>query len=192
MATLPDIQYIYPYESPTPGSITVVATGLQIGAGEVLPPQVFDGIAECNFNLVSLTGTEDMKERQKAFEDILTNTQGKIGVLAHNFFFNLGVNEDESDEEMLDHAKAFYNYFKNFTCNESNDNTKPFNPIKAWGLKDEPIYYELDNKTTGYNLRTIYNYIRSGELARKKADPSKCPCQSCRKRRGQIHDRHSP
>lgn len=173
MATLPDLQYIYPYESPTPGNITVVATGLQRGAGEVLPQQVFDGIAECNFNLVSLTGTEDLENRKLGFIDTLKNTQGKIGVLAHNFFFNLGDNEHESDQEMLNHAKDFYDFFKNFTYSAQNDSTKSFEPIKAWGLKDEPIYYELDNKTTGYNLRTIYNYIRSGELARKKADQSK-------------------
>ncbi len=172
MATLPDasqdIVFIYPYESPTPGSITVVAYGMEREDGDIFTwDKVFKDVVACNFNLVCLKGKDE-----PAYKKTLANTQDKIGVMAtNNLLQPPHYNADQ--EKALQEAKNFYDTFKNFIPKDENGNPLRFQPIKAWALKDEPVYQELAYKHDGYNLRTIYNYIRSGELARKNADRTK-------------------
>lgn len=164
---IPDEMYRYPYESPTPGRITVIATGLQRDKGQVLSEEVFRNIVACNFNLVSLIGSNE-----DGFKKTLANTKGNIGVQATNYYL-LPPHSDDNQDMELQKAKDFYDAFKNFIPEDENGNPLDFEPIKAWSLKDEPVYKQLADKTNGYNLHTIYNYIRSGELARKNADQSK-------------------
>ncbi len=169
MAASKETGFSYPYASPTPGLITVVATGLEKELSEVFPTSVFEDLVECNFNLVSMEGSENHSSGTPAFMDTLANTKGKIGVLATNYYF-LPPHTSSNKDEFLGHARDFYDVFKNYTLEVSNQG---FEPIKAWALKDEPHYDQIDDITDGYNLHTIYDYIRNGEIARKKQDPSK-------------------
>ena len=167
-SNLPDTMFIYPYESPTPGSITVIAYGMERKDGDVFTwDKVFKDVVACNFNLVSLYGSDEPK-----FKETLANTQGKIGVMVTNYYLQ-PPHKKANQEEALQKAKNFYDAFKNFIPEDENGKPLRFQPIKVWALKDEPVYLDIADKTVGYNLHTIYNYIRRGELARKNADRTK-------------------
>lgn len=61
-SNMPDTMFIYPYESPTPGSITVIAYGMERKDGDVFTwDKVFKDVVACNFNLVSLYGSDEPK-----------------------------------------------------------------------------------------------------------------------------------
>lgn len=144
---LPDLQYVYQYESPTPGSITIAATGLERGDDEVFADSVFEDVVACNFNLVSLYGKDEPN-----FKKTLANIKGIIGVMATSYYLLLSPSKNQ--EEALQKAKHFYDVFKNFVPVDERGNSLGFEPITAWTPKDEPVYKQFADKTSGY----IVNY----------------------------------
>lgn len=139
----------YPYKAPVNGEIAVVATGVLRDRQPLASDTLMQQVADCGFNMVSLVGTIDIPKRLDEFKRSLANArEAGLGVLAANYFWNLNGHDPKAGTMW---AKKYLDEFRD-------DPT-----IVAWQLKDEPNYDQLTDTTDGYNLQTIYNYIRDND-----------------------------
>lgn len=155
----------YPYKSPTPDQISIMATGINSGNDkEVIPTEVFNGLYECNFNAAHLNGNIDDAYKKDVMVESLGNSKGEgyqINIIATCYFFNLLTAIDVNTD--LQRAKDFFDFFVNLRLYENRKGETVLNNANAiygWALRDEPTYSQLEDTADGYNLKTIYDYIQ--------------------------------
>lgn len=163
----------YPYKSPTPGSISIVATGISDGSKEadtkIIPIEVFNELGDCYFNAAHLYGSISKTEKEEALSASLANAAAaEIGIIASNFYFNI---HEQYGTLGFDKVKAFIEFFnKPRTFVDGNGEIQNIsNAIKGWVLKDEPTYTQISRPadSVSYNLKNVYDYILANDRQRR-------------------------
>lgn len=155
------------YVSPTPGEITLFASGIVADMVFLIDEEIFSELLACNFNTASVTCTIDMDDRRKLAQDSLKNAKSAgVKIIAGNYFFNLGDPPNNiTTDKCLDWAKKFYDVFK--AVNPNDVDTLANDIIKGWCMKDEPTYEQMtDSSPNAYNLRTMVNYMIDNDNTR--------------------------
>ena len=148
------------YNSPSPDEITIVATGIGTDGPDadrkVIPATLFRELKACNFNAAHLYGNIDDPKKKSALIASLSNAkEEKVNIIAGCYFFNL--NHAINPETDLQRAKDFFDFFKD------NTHTGNASVIKGWMMRDEPTAEMTQETGVGYNLKTIYEYIRTND-----------------------------
>lgn len=158
-----------PYKSPTPGSISIVATGISDGSKEadtkIIPIEVFNELIVCHFNAAHLYGSISKTEKEEALSASLANAAAaEIGIIASNYYFNINEGHEATG---LDKVKAFIEFFnKPRTFVDGNGEIQNIsNAIKGWTLKDEPTFTQISQPadSVSYNLKNVYDYIKEND-----------------------------
>lgn len=150
-----------PYVSPTPGEITVVASGIVPDGTYTIDESVFQEIRDCNFNAISLLGSTKPDMSNEVKKSICFALKHDLNILLAGYYLNL---HDNGQPDLgLPKAKAYIDLYKGKVGNECEDESvRGKDYVAGWQLKDEPSLDQLNDRTSGkLNLRNIVDYIRN-------------------------------
>ena len=148
-----------PYVSPTPGEITVVASGIVPDGTYTIDESVFQEIRDCNFNAISLLGSTKPDMSNEVKKSICFALIHDLNILLAGYYLNL---HDNGQPDLgLPKAKAYIDLYKGKVGNECEDESvRGKDYVAGWQLKDEPSLDQLNDRTSGkLNLRNIVDYI---------------------------------
>lgn len=156
----------YPYKSPTPDEIAIVALGIVNGLhpSVTVPKQTFVQLKECNFNAAHLYGGHTSIEQKDATATSLGYAaNSNISIIVGCYYFDLPSGNDQTG---MKDAKDFFEFFsipKTYVNKDGIIKKNNSNAIKGWYLKDEPTYSQLEkpSDSSSFCLINLYNLLKT-------------------------------
>ena len=105
-----------PYVSPTPGEITVVASGIVPDGTYTIDKSVFQEIRDCNFNAISLLGSTKPDMSNEVKKSICFALKHDLNILLAGYYLNL---HDNGQPDLgLPKAKAYIDTYVIFVSHD--------------------------------------------------------------------------